>query len=291
MKHSILLVIMSGLLVWGCADRAKEESLQTQLSESQSDRTSLQEKLSERDKYIDDVVRSVNEIYADLELARAKEGKIAQQAKGVEGTNAASSLDTKEQLLNNIDEIGSALKDNRKKIGQLQARISSYRGDIKSLNTLVENLKTSLQEREQSIAQLEAQIQGLEATVAEKTSLLQEKDMLLDSQGRKMNTVYYVAGTRDELRKKGIITEEGGFLWGLLGSTTIMASGVDPAEFTRLDRTKDETIHVSGKIEEILPRRNDEFFAMAAVDDQNSDLKILKPDKFWQDNYLVVVLD
>lgn len=290
-KHSYLLVVVCGLLLWGCSDRAKEESLQKQLSESQTDRTGLQEKLSERDRYIDDVVKSVNEIYADLELARAKEGKIVERAKGVEGSVAVATLDTREQLLNNIEEIGSTLKDNRKKIGQLQARISSYRGDIKSLNTLVENLKSSLQEREQSIAQLEARIQGLEATVMEKTKLLQEKEMLLDSQHRRMNTVYYVAGTRDELRKKGIITEEGGFLWGLLGSTTIMASGVDPAEFTPLDRAKDEMIHVSGKIDEILPRRNQEFFAMAEVDERNSDLRILRPDKFWQDSYLVVVLD
>ena len=60
-------------------------------------------------------------------------------------------------------------------------------------------------------------------------------------------------GTKEELKKKGIITDEGGFLWGLLGSTTIMSSGVDQSVFTPLDKNIDQTLHVPGTIDEILP--------------------------------------
>ncbi len=202
-------------------------------------------------------------------------------------TNAA----TRQTLLQNINEIGSTLKENRKKINSLAARVKNFKGEITSLNTLITNLKQSLQEREQSIAQLEARVKGLEATVAENTKVITEKENTIEEQRKTMNKAYYVVGTRKELKEKGIITDEGGFLWGLLGSTTVMSSGVDPTLFTPIDRTKDQTIQITGKVDEILPHRSQDFFAMAEPQGDQTSLKIVKPDKFWQDNYLVVVLD
>ena len=291
MKRTIVLGMLVGLLLVGCSDKEKEQALEQQLNQTSADRASMQQLLAERDSYLDQVISDVNDIYADLEQARTKEGRLVHRAEGVEGQPVNVTLDTRKQLLVNISEIDSTLKDNRKRIGDLQARVKAFTGDIANLNKLVENLKLSILEREQSIAQLEARVQGLETTVMQKTMQIQEKEMMLDQQQKKMNTVYYVAGTKEELKEKGIITDEGGFLWGLLGSTTIMSSGVDQSVFTLIDKTKDRTLHVPGTIDEILPRRSADYFAASSVEENGSDLKILRPDKFWQDNYLVVVLD
>ena len=291
MKRTIVLGMLAGLFLVGCSDKEKEQALEQQLNQTSADRASMQQLLAERDSYLDQVISDVNDIYADLEQARTKEGRLVHRAEGVEGQPVNVTLDTRKQLLVNISEIDSTLKDNRKRIGDLQARVKAFTGDIANLNKLVENLKLSILEREQSIAQLEARVQGLETTVMQKTMQIQEKEMMLDQQQKKMNTVYYVAGTKEELEKKGIITNEGGFLWGLLGSTTIMSSGVDQSVFTALDKTKDQMLHVPGTIDEILPRRSADYFAASSVEENSSDLKILRPEKFWQDNYLVVVLD
>ena len=293
MKRTLVLVLgmLAGLLLVGCSDREKEQALEQQLAQSNTDRASMQQLLAERDSYLNEVISEVNDIYADLETSRTKEGRLAQRTGGVEGKTANVTLDTRKQLLQNISEIDSTLKNNRKRISDLQTRVKAFAVDIANLNILVENLRASVLEREQSIARLEARVQGLETTVMQKTALIQEKETMLDQQQQKMNTVYYVAGTKAELKEKGIITDEGGFLWGLLGSTTIMSSGVDPSAFTPIDRTKDQTLHLQGVIDEILPRRSEGYFAASSVNDSSSDLKILRPDKFWQDNYLVVVLD
>ena len=169
--------------------------------------------------------------------------------------------------------------------------MKGFKGQIAGLNTLIENLKASIAEREQSITQLQAKVEGLQATMAEKTKQIEEKDMTISDQQRTMNTGFYVVGTRDELRKKGIITDEGGFLWGLLGSTTIMSSSVDQSNFTPIDKTKDQTIKVDGKIEEILPRRNADLFAAKQGDENSSELTIMSPGRFWQENYLIIVKD
>ena len=289
MKTILALVALFTVLMIGCNN--KEDQLREQLSDTQNEAASLQQGVAERDKYFEDVMRSVNEVYMDLEKARIKEGQLAQRADGGEGPAQFTNAETRQKLLHNISDIGSALKENRKKIADLQVRVRSFNGKMAGLSTLIGSLKKSLQEREQSIAQLEGRVQGLEVTVAEKTKVIAEKESVIDEQQRKMNTVFYVVGTRGELKKKGIITDEGGFLWGLIGSTTVMASGVDQSDFTPIDRTKDQIIHVQGKIEEIFPRRNPEFFATAEQDENNSDLAIVSPDRFWQDDYLVIVVD
>ena len=289
MKTRVALAALFGVLLVGCNN--KEEELQKQLGLSERERSSLQQNISTRDSYIEEVMRSVNDVYTDLEKARVKEGQIAERAEGVEGSSKFTNTDTRRTLLQNISDIGSALKENRKKIEDLQSRVKTDRGRIASLSTLVDNLKRSLQEREHSIALLEARVQGLEDTVTAKTKTIAEKEGLIDEQQRKINTAYYVVGTRDELKKKGIITDEGGFLWGLLGSTTVMAAGFDPSEFTPLDKTKDQLIPVQGKIEEILPRRSPDFFATAQQDGHHSELTIVSPDRFWRDEYLVIVVD
>ncbi len=291
MRKTVLLgVIVFTLMIGGC-DKTKEHELQAQLDKNQTDRMALQDALKDREEFVDQILKSVNDIYADLEKAGAKEKNIMPGEKGSAEIPWVSSKETREGFLKTIDEIGSTLKDNRKKINDLQARVRSYRGEVKNLTALLDKLKATLQEREESIAQLKANVDGLQKTVAEQTALVSEKEKTIDEQTKTMHTVYYVAGTRKELENKGIVTEEGGFLWGLLGSTTTLARDVDLSEFTPLDKTTDQTIHVAGKIDDILPHRKADYYATSSDGDNGSDLKILRPERFWQGNTLVVVLD
>jgi outer membrane murein-binding lipoprotein Lpp len=285
------ITVCSTLLFAGCVDREKEAQLQTQLEKNQADRTSLQLALDDRNQFVEEILKSVNEVYVDLEKARSKEGKLIPAGSGAAETPWVSSPDARVRVLKNIEEIGTALSDGRKRIGDLQTRVRKYRGEVANLNTLLENLKASLAEREAAIAQLKGQVQGLEQTVAEQTRLVSEKERTIDEQKRELGKVFYVAGTRKELEEKGIITEEGGFLWGLLGSTTAIASGVNDAEFTPLDRYEMRTIHIQGKIDEILPHRRPDYYATAERGEGMTEIKVLEPGKFWQGNHLVVVLD
>ncbi len=291
MNKVVLACVLAGTVLIGCADREKEEALQKQLTQAETDRQSYQTLLNERDKYVEGVMKEINDIYSDLESTRIKEGRLKAQPAGAEGKTTAVDLDTRKQLLANIASIGDALKESRKRVNDLRARLKTSQGEIAGLTKLVENLQTTILEREQSIAQLQAQVVGLEETVQSKTMQLAEKDQLLDAQRRKMNAAYYVAAPREELEEKGIITEEGGFLWGLLGSTTVVASGWDLSALSPLDRTREQTIHIPGKISQILPLRNANLFAAVEVGENETELTILEPEKFWKDNYLVVVLD
>ena len=288
MRAGIVVAALCTMLVLGCSN--KEEELQNQIAQLKAEQSTLQTNLNERDKYFDEIMKAVNDVYADLEAARAKEAKLVERT-GTEGPVQIANAETRQKLLQNIADIGVSLKENRKRIAGLQAKMKSYTGEVASLNKLIKNLNETLVEREQSIAMLESRVQGLENTVAEKTKVIAERETTIEQQLRTMNTGYYVAGTSDELESRGIITDEGGFLWGLLGSTTLMASGVDQSLFKQIDKTREETITVQGRIKEILPIRNELFYSTTEPEGNLSTLKILQPEKFWQDKYLVIIVD
>ncbi len=289
MKTQAAAFVLCMLLVVGCNN--DKEELQKQLADAQNARTSLQQDITDRDAYYEQVMKSVNEVYTDLEKARIKEGELKKKGADLEGPAQYTNAQSRDRLIQNINEIGTSLQENRKKIASLQVRMKNFKGQIAGLNSLIENLKASIQEREQSITQLQAKVEGLQATMAEKTKLIEDRDMMISDQQHTLNTAFYVVGTRDELRKKGIISDEGGFLWGLLGSTTVMNTGFDPSEFTPIDKTKDQTIAVDGKIAEILPRRSTDLFAATQKEENLSELTITSPGKFWQEHYLVIVKD
>ena len=70
---------------------------------------------------------------------------------------------------------------------------------------------------------------------------------------------------RHELEEKGIIKDEGGFLWGLLGSTTTLAPGFDERLFKPMNKEVNTAIQVNGKIDEILPRRSVQSYSAAPL--------------------------
>ncbi len=285
MKTIVGAAALLVLFVAGCSNR--EQELQQKLSQVQASDSTLQQGITDRDKYMEQVIAAVNEAYLNLEKARVMEGGVAKRAGSVEGSSTMTNVVTKENLLGNLRDISATLKQNRTKISALQAKNRSFAKQIDGLDTLIETLKASIAEREQSIAQLQAQVQGLQANVAENVRTIAGKDSVIDSQRKTMNTAFYVVGTKDELKKKGIITDEGGFLWGLLGSTTVLTDSIDQSQFEPIDQTTNQSIRVNGKIDEILPNRTAGTFA---TEQNGTALTILSPDKFWRQKYLVIVV-
>ncbi len=287
MKTMIGVVALFVIFISGCSNRDREQQLQQQLSQIQSTDSTLQQGITDRDKYMEQVIAAVNESYANLEKARVMEGGVAKRSGGVEGSAAMTNVVTKENMLSNLREISNKLKENRRRIGALQSQNKSFARKVDGLDSLIETLKTSIAEREQSIAQLQAQVQGLQDNVAENTRTISRKDSVIDDQKKTINTAFYVIGTKDDLEKRGIITDQGGFLWGLLGSTTVLTDSIDESEFQPIDRTTNQSIRVNGKIDEILPNRNATSFS---TDQTGTALTILSPDKFWRQKYLVIVV-
>ncbi len=68
MKTQLAVAAMCLLFVIGCSN--KEPELQKQISQLESERTTLQQNMAEREKFVGEVVQAVNDVYKDVEAAR-----------------------------------------------------------------------------------------------------------------------------------------------------------------------------------------------------------------------------
>ncbi len=288
MKAITILAVLS-LVVFGCNNHADE--LQQQNTALQNTNAQLSRDISARDEYIDQITTSINDVYTSVEDIKAKEKSLLNQTTSMESDKKLTREEMRSRMIDRISAIKEALSNDRKQLADLQKRISSSKRQYAGLQKMVESLKKSLDERDQSIADLGKRVQGLEQEVNEKNMAITQKDSVIGSQYRVITTAYYITGSRDQLEKMGIIKKEGGFLWGLLGSTSQLGSGFDDKYFTPVNKTVENTIQVDGKIDEIIPKRSEEYYHADKVSDSQSMLTIAQPDQFWKDKYLVIVTD
>jgi predicted nucleic acid-binding Zn-ribbon protein len=290
MNMKTILVLGTFLFVLAGCNNNRNPELENKNAQLQHTNDSLNQNLASRDSYIDEVTQQINEVYANLESVRAKEKTILNKANELEAAKKVTNTEARQQVNDQIATISGELKANRSKINNLQGRLKSYKTQFAGLNAMVENLKQTLEEREQMLAQMSGQIKDLQQQVSDKVQMVTQRDSTIGEQQRVINTAFYAIGTRDELEKRGIIKKEGGFLWGLLGSTTTLASGFDHSSFKPIDKTIATTIEVSGKIDEILPKRNLDLYQQVFDEGSHStSFKIFEPVKFWQDKYLVII--
>jgi uncharacterized protein YoxC len=288
MKLFPLCIILT-LVIGGCQKR--EDELAKKNATLQNTNSQLNQDIAARDEYIDKIVDSINDVYTSIENVQAKEKSLLKETTELESNKKLTRDQIRARLIERINMIRTTLSDDHKRLRDLQAGLAASRKQYAGLEKMVASLQKTIEERDQSIAELGKRVEGLEQEVHEKGLMLSQKDSIIGTQYRQITTAYYIAGTREQLEKMGIIKKEGGFLWGLLGSTTILASGFDDKYFKPLDKTSYTTITVDGKIIEIIPKRNPQFYQNTVFGSNQTALTIAQPDYFWQEKYLVIITD
>jgi len=290
MKNSTILITLAllALFAYECSNADKE--FQEKYSTLQQTNQQLANDIASRDRFIDTVATSLNDLYANVEDLSAKEKSLLHETTKLESEKNLARNDPRSGLVEKIEVIRTALADDHKRLTDLRSRLNVANKKYAGLEKLVDNLKLTLQQRDSSIADLGKRIQDLQSQIDQKNSLLTSKDSVIDTQYKQITTAYYTMGTKSQLEKMGVITREGGFLWGLLGSTSILTDSVDERNFKPLNRLAENIIRVNGTIEEILPRRNQQFYRQSELaDGTRSLLTISNPDEFWKQKYLVII--
>jgi hypothetical protein len=298
MRTSMQIVSIAVLLffAFGCNNRTDE--LQRQNEALLRTNTLLNQDLTERDTYVNAITDSINAVYTSIEGLKATEADVVKEKATLESSKQLTNEQVRARLSERINVIRAIVIDDHKRIADLKSRLASTRKEYAGMKKLVDNLTKSLAERDQSITELTKRVQGLEAdvndklaTISRKNTEISQKDSVIGMQHSQITTAYYITGTKDELEKKGIIRKEGGFPWGLFGSTTVLASGFDTKDFNPIDNTTRNTIQIDGKIDEIIPQRNADFYTQTKLESNKSVLTISQPELFWKEKYLVIITD
>ena len=261
---------------------------------------------AEKDSLLKDVM-TTSQFIADIngELARVKSANAGKPTKGGAGElENPSAAVGRAQMLERIKQITDRVNEAESRLAASRARVATLSGDNASLvkqlaqyDSTITAFKSIIENQKAEIASLTTQVSALqgENTVlkADKATLTTEKEVLTGEKSAltlERNTVYYVIGTKAELRKKGIIVKKGGLLG--IGSTDIPATSLNPADFTSVDKTKtvEIALPLADKSYRVLSRQDLGATEQPVKGGYKSALKITNAEQFWgASKFLIIV--
>jgi hypothetical protein len=282
----LLILIVAGFI--GYSMHMREYNKQQAMMENQKDMFTRQ--LVSRDSSINNWLLSIDQIEKNLSLIKQKENMVTLNSSGSE-----LSGDKRAQVLADIKDINTLLDENKKKIATLNSIISNSNGTIKGLQARVSTLETTLNQYESNIAELKVtlekkdfQITQLNSNVAVLDSTVAQQGDEIKGQTEKLNQAYLVSGTFKELKEKGIISKEGGFL-GMGKKGTLMAD-VPEKSFTKIDITETKMIPVHSKAAKLITKHPSNSYAMVPeAGDKIAYIEIKDPEMFWKISKYAVV--
>lgn len=254
----------------------------------------------------DSLVRDLAETTRLLSDINTEILKVSNARKPVEPVVGGEGLATNDRamVLKRVQDLTARLKGNesrlaasQKRLKQLTSESDSLKSTLGDLQATIDGLNATLESQKNTIATLEADLTGTKQQVA---TLSEEKAVLTDTVSAvttRENTVYYVIGTRKELKDKGIITEEGGtrfLIFTRTGEVLKPGPNLDPAGFTMVDRRNLTEIKLPdpNKEYQLVTNQNIAYsnIPLDAKGRVKGSIQISSPERFWgQARYLILV--
>ena len=141
------------------------------------------------------------------------------------------------------------------------------------------------------IAELETQVTALTDSTRK---LTEANEVLADSLRRittRANAAWYVVGTREQLVRAGVLTEEGGVLG--FGKSLTPSRAMTRNIFTRIDRLRDTVIAMpEAKEYRIISRHDPGLVSIDVSPSLGGTMRIKDPERFWSaSGWLIIVYD
>ena len=282
------------VLIWTCIAMFALSACQsnTESNEVANKNTELADSLNTAIAEKDSLLMLLNEISAGMEQIKSME-KILSSDLSKETPNQ------KEQLKNDILLIQQAMQTRREKLDALEAKLKNSTNYNAEMKKTVENLRTQLAAQEASMERLQEElrkanmkIEGLNVMVdslsAVNETVNKEKQAALDEAellNNKLNTCYYVVGSKAELKENKIIET------GFLRKTKILEGDFERTYFTKADKRTLNSVNLYSKKAKVLSKHPEGSYKIVDKGDAKV-LVIEDATKFWDlSNYLIVQID
>ncbi len=248
--------------------------------------------------HFDEAIAAIAEIQTNLNAIDLEESEVSLLSPDLENGVTAS---RKEQIVGRITDLRQSVEQSKEKIRQLENSLRDNQVKVGDLEKIIVGLKESVAQKERNIQlltsrveALRVQVAGLETTVRERESIIAQRDetiqiqqQTLEERRRELSTIYYVVGTKDDLREKGIIVEHGGVLG--IGKTAQLSASFDPDLFLPLDTDQSRVIRVPSLKFQVLSPQERTSYSVHYLQDQ-AELTILDRNEFRKVKYLVIMV-
>lgn len=290
----LLLVVIGGITgisLWKVQkdQTQKINTLYNDINVFNAQKDTLTKNLAEATNFISDVYVKVTNIAGEVAVSNSLE-KI-------------DNLDYKAQIASKLQDI-SAMVDSYKaqmqtaeeQIAQMKKQNAALAGQVKVLEETIVRLKDITIKQQERINLL---VEELEMTKAErekyKTQAIEAARALFETKER-LNTGYYIVGTIDELKAKGVIEKKGNVLF--LGGAWQPVPGIGDSLnltqlFTKINIEKDKTVPLPFQSYKLVSPHNSNLTKLQAGEVGGSayKLQIAKPDQFWSQSKFLIIAE
>ena len=233
------------LALAGC-DQSKLRETEQKLEAAESRVVQMNELAAEKDTLMSELIATTTFInQVNDELSKIKPAKGAKAVTYNERVMPVAEY--RAAMLKRVRELSQRLDDAEERLQSAQARIRALSSDDKDLNqrlavydSMVVQYRTMMADQRTQIETMTAQLDTLQA---EKTRLVFEKatlDSAVTDLTVQTNTVYFAAGTKQDLVQRGVAKEQGGArvlgIFGKAGRTLVPAAELEDEDFAVLDR-------------------------------------------------------
>jgi uncharacterized coiled-coil protein SlyX len=283
---SLIILLFVGIIVFSLYNHDHKKLIN--LMETQ--KTSLTDKVNARDSVINEWITTFDDIEKNIAIIKEKEKLIT-----VNSSNAEISKDKRLQVLEDIKTINTLLEQNKNKIAFLNAQLKKSGGTIKILQTKISELEFSMKQNENEISELKTalvekkfEVDQLNTQVAVMQDTIAKKDEKISTQTYEMNKAFYAVGTYKELKAKGLLTKEGGFIG--LGKTETLTGALPDSAFVQIDITKMNSILVNSKSAKLISEHPAGSYEFVRDNDKRIiSIEIKDHDLFWKISKYAVV--
>lgn len=280
----IVIILGVSIALFSCNNKNEEQERNPVVDSLSNVNTSLNTKLSEKEAALQEFIDAFNEIQENINVIKEKE-KIV--------TNSTQSGDVKskeETIKEDIQAIYDLLNKNKMKVASLSKKLKDSNIKMESLEKMIANLQTMIDEKDKEIEALKDKIESLNIELSNLQTSYQELSQENEIKTEKLYTAYYAIGSSKELKEKGVITKEGGFIG--IGKATKLKDDFNKDYFTKIDITKVTSIPISAKSAKILTTHPSSSYKIIGDKKHVDRIEISNPDEFWSaSKFLVVVTE
>lgn len=282
-KYPIILIIATTLLT-ACGNK-QEEAEKNPLADSLSNvNTQLNSQLSQKEAALQEFIDAFNEIQDNINQIKEKE-KIV--------TNSTQTGDVKskeETIKEDIQAIYDLLNKNKMKVASLSKKLKDANIKNEGLEKMIAYLQAMIDEKDKEIETLKDKIEALNIELSNLQTSYQELAQENEVKTEKLYTAYYAIGTAKELKEKGVITKEGGFIG--IGKATKLKDDFNKDYFTKIDVTKITSIPISAKSAKVLTTHPSNSYKIVGDKKHVDRIEIINADEFWSaSKFLVIVIE
>jgi hypothetical protein len=287
MKRILSALIFPVLLI-GC-DSSEKERLEAEVQR-------LQNESSQKDADIDGFISSLTNIQENLDSIKTLEGIVTAKTLGEGGYKSAE-----EDILDDMRTIYDRMRKNREQIGALEKQLKSSSIGSEKLQQLITKLKADIAEKDTEIAVLRDKLAKADIYIDElmtgidqlamegerKDDVIREKEMVISSKEQKLQTAYWIKGTRKELMDKGIIDRQGAFLG--MGGARKVADDVPHEDLLRINIYEATEFPIGSRKAEVVSSHPSDSYEI--IGDKSADRLVVKDaDAFWRNSKVLVVV-